>query len=77
MRGWDVLTALKADPDLCQIPVVTYQMDECKHEYKDDEADACLQMPLLYESFRETLEHLGLEISQPSKKRIVNSERRS
>jgi CheY-like chemotaxis protein len=76
MRGWEVLKALKADPVLCKIPVVTYQMDECKQVYQDNEADACLQMPLLYESFRETLEHIGLEISPTSKKRTVNSERR-
>jgi CheY-like chemotaxis protein len=63
IRGWDVLLALKADPDLCHIPVITYQMDENKQAHREDEANACLQMPLLFESFRETLEHIGLEIS--------------
>jgi CheY-like chemotaxis protein len=63
IRGWDVLLALKADPDLCNIPVITYQMDENKQAHQEDEADACLQMPLLFESFRETLAHIGLEIS--------------
>jgi CheY-like chemotaxis protein len=75
MRGWDVLKALKADALLCTIPVITYQMDEGKQVYQDDEADASLQMPLLYESFRETLEHIGLAISQPTKKRSANPER--
>jgi CheY-like chemotaxis protein len=63
IRGWEVLTALKTDADLRDIPVITYQMDESKQVHQDDEADACLQMPLLFDSFRETLEHIGLKIS--------------
>jgi CheY-like chemotaxis protein len=63
MRGWDVLLALKADPDLNNIPVISYQMEGSRQVLQDIEADACLQMPLLFESFRETLEEIGLEIS--------------
>jgi CheY-like chemotaxis protein len=63
MRGWEVLIALKADPDLCNIPVITYQTDDSRQAHWDAEADACLQMPLLFESFRATLEHIGLKIS--------------
>jgi CheY-like chemotaxis protein len=63
VRGWDVLIALKADPDLCNIPVITYQMDESRQVHQDAEADACLQMPLLFDSFRETLVQIGVEVS--------------
>jgi CheY-like chemotaxis protein len=62
MRGWDVMNALRADADLCAIPVITYQMDEGKQAYQDVEANARLRMPLLFESFRDTLKQIGLEI---------------
>jgi CheY-like chemotaxis protein len=61
VRGWEVLECLKEDESTRSILVVIYHLEkESPDEPWATIADAWLPIPLLYESFKETLTRAGV-----------------
>ncbi len=78
MRGWDVLAYLKNDEETRHIPVVIYTLNEENPDpQQTQEADACFQIPVLYEGFVDTLTEAGVCIDGSMSIHPRNSERRS
>lgn len=63
MNGWEVLSALKADPNLAEIPVVLVSFVEDKSRGMALGAAECLSKPVDYKSFGEILSKIALKNS--------------
>ncbi|MCT7950668.1 urea ABC transporter substrate-binding protein [Ancylothrix sp. C2] len=61
MNGWEVLSALKADPHLAEIPVVLVSFVEDKAQGMALGAAECLSKPVDYKSFAEILSEIALK----------------
>jgi CheY-like chemotaxis protein len=78
VRGWEVLACLKNEEATRDLPVVIYRLDEGSAQPQPAlEADACLQIPILYEGFRDTLSQAGIEIQDPPGSPAPRAERRA
>lgn len=78
VRGWEVLECIKKDETMRSIPVIIYHLEkESPDEKWKGMANAWLQIPVLYESFKETLTRAGVCPQEARKKPGRNAERRS
>jgi CheY-like chemotaxis protein len=60
--SWGILHALKANRSTCHLPVVMYAGIDQRAQILTAGANACLQMPFLYEEFLSALEVVGVRI---------------
>ncbi len=76
VRGWEVLECLKGDETTRSILVVIYRLEkESLEEPWAGMADARLQIPVLYEGFKETLTRAGVSIQEATNIPARNAER--
>jgi CheY-like chemotaxis protein len=78
LRGWEVLACIKGDEAIRSVPIIVYGLKDGSPDAQQREtADACLPIPVLYESFRGTLTSVGVTFQESKTEPVPGAERRS
>jgi response regulator RpfG family c-di-GMP phosphodiesterase len=63
-EGLKIFNAIKADPEMREIPTVVCSWQDEKHNLTGEKANAFLHMPVLYEDFHKALKEIGLCLNE-------------